>query len=99
MAAGERGHGRNKRSAGNDGAENLDPELYQGPPWSDKQALTLVQAVQQFGENWMLVSEVVSKLPSLGPWRSREQCQARYLEYVTFPTAFGFAALAHLWCS
>ena len=49
-----------------------------GPPWSDKQDFQLVFAVSRFGENWMLVSEVVSKSPALGPFRSREHCAARY---------------------
>jgi hypothetical protein len=49
-----------------------------GPPWSDKQNFALVFAVTRFGENWMRVSEVVSKSPATGPWRSREQCAARF---------------------
>ena len=53
-------------------------DLYTGPPWSDKQDFQLVFAVSRFGENWMLVSEVVSKSPALGPFRSRENCAARY---------------------
>ena len=38
----------------------------------------LVYAVSRFGDNWMLVSEVVSKSPAMGPWRSREQCAAQF---------------------
>lgn len=67
---GGRAGGRNREQDGHD--------MHIGPPWSEKQDFTLVFAVSRFGENWMLVSEVVSKSPAMGPWRSRDQCLARF---------------------
>ncbi|CAM9805954.1 unnamed protein product [Hapterophycus canaliculatus] len=56
--------------------------------WTKGEDSLLVSAVQQFGENWVLVAFSINKCPILrGRMRSGSQCKARYSNLVSLGTA------------